>query len=183
MLSISGTKVVVEEHDCFKIADPNNNQRPDLSICNNFHESKKVICDISVVHPYSITGSVILNRNAALHSMRAANTSYQTKIRKYKNISEANDLLFAPLIFETTGKYHNDTLEFFNRIMDLMKGDLDLSHQDALSFYWSGRISCCIQKCIANAFLKKTMKLNGGNINNNHIHTEDYLDNSRFPDN
>ena len=111
--------VRLEEQGCFQEAFPDNSQRPDISLYNNFHDTKKVVCDISFAHPYPIVGSKTLTKNQALQSMRASNLTFQKKNSKYKNISNDNSLEFRPLIFEsTTGKFHKSTAEFFNKAIN-----------------------------------------------------------------
>ena len=38
--------------------------------------------------------------------LRAANKSFQEKMRKYEHVAKANDLGFIPIVFETTGRMH-----------------------------------------------------------------------------
>ena len=184
MLSISGTKVKLEENDCFKEVDPDNNQRPDLSIENNFHESKKVVCDISITHPYPILGSRILNRNQALQDSRAADLAYNIKNNKYKVTCEANNLEFIPLIFESTGKLHSVTKSFFDKTLNILKNNNNNNEkqQSNLYFYWSARLSCCIQKCLAETFLLKSIKVTCNTIIN-HKNSDDFIGSFRLPSN
>ena len=95
--------------------------------------------------------------------MRASNLTFQKKNSKYKNISNDNSLLeFRPLIFESTGKFHKSTAEFFNKAMKPMSNNDSNSRQHSITcFYWSSRISCCIQKCIAGSYLSRSRAING----------------------
>ena len=77
LLSFSGTMVRLEEQGCFQEAFPDNSQRPDISLYNNFHDTKKVVCDISFAHPYPIVGSKTLTKKQALQCMRASNLTFQ----------------------------------------------------------------------------------------------------------
>ena len=97
-LSLSGTMVRLEEQGCFQVAFSDNNKRPDITLYNNFHREKKVVCDIAVVHPYPITGATSLTRDQAIMEFRAADNTFQRKKLKYRTLCDANNLEFRPLI-------------------------------------------------------------------------------------
>ena len=132
-------------------------------------------CDISFAHPYPIVGSkTFLTKNQALQSMRNSNLTFQKKNSKYKNISNDNSLEFRPLIFESTGKFHKSTAEFFNKAMHLMSNDSNTRQHSTTCFCWSSRISCCIQKCIADSYLSRSRAING-NITRNLQYAENFM--------
>ena len=121
--------------------------------CSDYYHSKKV-----------------LSKNHALQSCRAANMCFKRKVKKYGAISEANNLEFLPLIFETTGKMHPKT-EIIKR--------RDPVVSSVLNFYWYSRVSCCIQKCIADAILTKSRNVNGNLIHSrNWYFIENFLANN-----
>ncbi len=74
--------VRLEEQGCFQEAYPDNNKRPDISLLN-LNPHKKIVCDISVAHPYPIPGANTLTRVQALQPLRAANNTFQRKINTY----------------------------------------------------------------------------------------------------
>ena len=61
-----------------------------------------------------------------------------------------------------------------------MNSGLDPRKQATLSFYWSARFSCCIQKFIADSYLNKTKIING-NLTRNHQFIEGSINNIRLP--
>jgi hypothetical protein len=171
--------VRLEEQGCFQEAYPENNKRPDISLLN-LNPHKKIVCDISVAHPYPITGVNTLTRAQALQPFRAANNTLQRKINTYQPLCDANNLELRPLIFESTGKLHSTCRETFDSTIKLMMPS-DHSHIKSITkHYWSSRFSCCFQKCIADAFLSKTRAINGNLIRNCRYH-EGHLGGYRLP--
>ena len=171
LCNYSGFVTRLEEIRCFQDAVPESNLRPDISIYNfpvQPNSRKKMIIDISVTHPVPIISNRTLSRNEALQPCRAANQCYNRKEAKYREISTANNLEFLPIIFETTGKTHPKTESFFERLLTQMLNTSDPRTRSVLHFYWYARISCSIQKSIAEALVLKSRLINGGltKINN-----------------
>ena len=138
-----------------------------------------MILDVSVTHPVPITSKKVLSKNHALQSCRAANLCYRRKVNKYGAISEANNLEFLPLIFETTGKMHPKTETFLDRTLTEIIKRRDPVVSSVLNFYWYSRVSCCIQKCIADAILTKSRNVNGNLIHSrNWYFIENFLANN-----
>jgi len=179
-LSLSGTMVRLEEQGCFQEAFPDSHMRPDITLYNNFHPNKRVVCDIAVTHPYPITGATLLTRDQALRQFRAAESTYQRKKTVYQALCDANNLEFRPLIFESTGKLHPECRSFFDRVINIMTAGEHSYITSLTKHYWSSRISCCIQKCIADAFLKKSRNING-NLIRNCRYSEPFLGSYRLP--
>ena len=127
-----------------------------------------MILDISVTHPVPINSNRTLSRNEALHPCRAANQCYNRKEAKYREISTAKNLEFLPIIFETTGKMHLKTESFIERLLTQMLNTSDPRTRLVLHFYWYVKISCIIQKSIAEALLLKSRVVDGSltRINN-----------------
>ena len=93
----------------------------------------------------------------ALHEYRAANATYSKKQSSYRNIASANNLDFVPLIFESTGKIHPETVTFLNDMLeDCAAGDN--------SRFWYGVISFSLQKHIAQSLLARIQDINGNSI-------------------
>jgi len=160
MCNYAGLMTRLEEQRCFQTAFADNNQRPDLSIFNFPKSKKKVIIDIALAHPVPILGNKVLSRNQAEQPYRAANAKFAAKERKYFNVADANNLEFLPIIFETTGKMHPKTTTFFDTVTSHMaRGDASIKAKSVL--FWSARISCAIQKSIANAILSRSQIING----------------------
>jgi hypothetical protein len=163
LCNFAGFVTRVEEPRCFQEANPDCNLRPDLSVYNYppIYPRRKMIIDVSVTHPVPITSARVLSRNEALQPCRAANLCFNRKVTKYAAVSEANNLEFLPLIFETTGKMHPKTETFLDRTVTEILNRRNPALRSVMNFYWYARVSCCIQKCIADAILTKSRVVNG----------------------
>ena len=163
-LNHAGIMARMEELGCFRGSDPNCNKKPDLSLFNYPNCLKqKLILDLSLAHPVPILGSVELSRNQAILPNRAGNKRVHEKRIKYQQIADANNLEFLPIIFETTGRMHPLTAKFFDDTIEYMAYSQVQSNimKSVSSLYWSARISCCIQKSIANSILSRSRSING----------------------
>jgi hypothetical protein len=181
LCNFAGFVTRVEEPRCFQEADPDCNLRPDLSIYNfPNHPRRKLILDVSVTHPVPIISSRVLSRNEASQPCRAANLCFNRKNNKYSAVSEANDLEFLPLIFETTGKMHPKTETFLDRtVAEIVNTRDHPGVRSVLQFYWFARVSCCLQKCIADSILSKSRVVNGSlTRSNNWRYVESFLANN-----
>ena len=91
------------------------------------------------------------------------------KITKYEQISEACGIKFQPFIFETTGKIHPSSLNWFKEVMRTNVHDYMGGNQ--LEEYWIKRINCAylhqISKNIIETFnYQKGSKLANINFEN-----------------
>ena len=158
--SFAGLYTRIEENRAFQEAFPNCNLRPDLSIYNLL--PIKVVADISLTHPFPVNSSTNkLSRKAALKSCRAAETALKRKNTKYLPVSTASNLEFLALIFETTGKMHPQTEKFIKSLLSKACESINPKYHPVLQGYWYTRISCSIQKSIADAILTKSRVVNG----------------------
>ena len=151
-----------------------------MTLYNNFHREKKVVCDIAVVYPYPINGATSLTRDQAIMEFRAADNTFQRKKLKYRTLCDANHLEFRPLIIESTGKFHPQCKKSFEKGIKLMTAGAHPYVVSITKHCWSSRFSCCIQKCIADAFLSETRVING-NLIRNCQYSENVLGTYRLP--
>ena len=89
--------------------------RPDLSLFELPFDPRNVILDISSTAPIPIFGNAPFTRAdtaMARQPMRAAEARYKQKLDTYDAIATANNLKFHPIIFETTGSIHPESLKF-----------------------------------------------------------------------
>jgi hypothetical protein len=63
---------------------------------------------------------------------------------------------------------HPKTESFIDGVLSFMLRNVDARSRSALQFYWYAKLSCSLQKCIANAILSKSRIINGSltKINN-----------------
>ena len=160
----AGLVTRLEEPRCFQESNPDSNRRPDVSLFNYpfkdpLLQGRKLIIDVAATHPTPILGNKTLSRNEALQSCRAANRYFQVKIHSYLTLCNANNLEFLPIIFENTGKMHPKTESFLDEVISFM--NVDVRGRSALQFYWYAKLSCSLQKSLANAILSKSRIING----------------------
>ena len=174
MVNAAGFRAKREENGCFQnileeFNDHQRKMRPDLSIFDLPGPSRKVILDISNICPIPIYGSQPYTRNDAKIIQKAAQIRYDERMEKFDRISTANGIKFHPIIFETTGRIHSDSLIFLQTILRNISGFMD---GKLLKLYWLSRISCSYQQQIAIAIRDKLRKQKGhrfisGNFENN----------------
>ena len=110
-----------------------------------------------------ITGPVstkALSRSAALQEFRAAELAYSRKQASYREIAPANNFDFVPVIFESTGNIHPETVKFLNSILEKSASG-DKSRLGALKRCWYGALSFSLQKFLAQAILSRIADMNG----------------------
>ena len=111
----------------------------------------KLVTDTSTVHPLPGPNAVNqLSLGEADRPLRAATAQYSLKNNKYRFISEQIGYKFFPIIFESSGKMHNHTSSFFKIVLNTITAGLDYVSTNSTNFYWTARISCCLQKSIAS---------------------------------
>ena len=77
----------------------------------------------------------------------------------YDPIAKANNLKFHPIIFETTGSMHSESLAFIKELLKLF--DDRYQGGTLLKKYWLDRISCSYQHQVAQAIRDKLRYLKG----------------------
>lgn len=139
--------------------DKQRNMRPDLSLFNLPFQAPNVVLDISSTTPIPIFGNAPYTRDMAKQPMRAAELRYQQKMNTYDPIAKANNLKFHPIIFETTGSMHSESLAFIKELLKLF--DDRYQGGTLLKKYWLDRISCSYQHQVAQAIRDKLRYLKG----------------------
>ena len=138
--------------------------------------NRKIVIDVSIACPIPIFGVVAnrqFSRQKAMTVERAADERYNAKLRIYDAIASSNGLKFQPIIFESSGRMHSQSLKFVKSIIGKasMNGD---GHLDSvLCNYWLSRISCSFQHQIAAEILGKIRKLKGSDTTAYHYENSD----------
>jgi hypothetical protein len=163
LLQYSGLLVKSEEQGCFQGLDPFDNKRPDISIFNThiLGLDKKMILDISITSPLIGSANGILQPisiKEAKKPLNAATIRFNQKNAKYKNVSIANNLIFMPIIFETSGALHPDAEKFIKKIAKI-GSQLHFIDYDIYYNYCMKCISCVFQKSISNNINMRIAKL------------------------
>jgi len=104
-------------------SDKDKKKKPDIILNFNDGSRRKIAIDISQTCPVPITNQHLLTLEEANIVSKAASERYNEKIIKYSPISSACGLTLVPIIFETTGRIHEDSLKFIDSILnDAIKG-------------------------------------------------------------
>jgi hypothetical protein len=159
-----GLQNIIEEHDCFKAIDPENNKRPDISICNANalgFDHNKLVLDISVTSPFNGTENGILQpmsiKNATTYQ-RAAKKRFDEKQKKYLEISHQNNKDFLPIIFETSGNLENEGYLLLKSVAKV-GSDLRKIKPEIFLNYFFKVISSSFQKSIAQQINNRISKI------------------------
>jgi hypothetical protein len=90
LLNSCGIKTRVEVAECFRVAIPENNQRPDLMLYNAPEFNKPVVADVCITCPVPVAASAPLSLTDARKPGRAAGIAKKGKETKYKAACDAN---------------------------------------------------------------------------------------------
>ena len=164
-----GLSVITEELDCFKIADPNCNKRPDLSIDNaqeldsGEDRTRRLILDFSLTGPLPGNQSGILIDPPLLSADvedRAANKAFDKKNSMYYDRADQNNLSFLPFIMETTGRMHPRAIKLLRSCAKLAEDSHKISKAILYGFMIKN-ISCVLQKRIAQLIIRRITGIHG----------------------
>jgi hypothetical protein len=78
-VSSCGIKTGVEVAECFRVADPENNQRPDLMLYNTSDFNKPVVADVCITCPIPVAAATLVPLSAAQKPGRAAEVAEKDK--------------------------------------------------------------------------------------------------------
>ena len=98
-----------------------------------------LVLDISYISPIPIFGTQQYSRNDALIIQKAAQQRYDERIKKFNAISTAHGIKFYPIICETTGRVHSESIRYLQSILRNISCYMD---GKLLQAYYLNRISC-----------------------------------------
>jgi len=156
MLKSGGQLSIVEQRNAFHIIDPDDHRRPDITIIS---ENQSVThTDISVTCPIPLTQTNSLSRLEALTPSRAANSAKQRKNKLYEPTSNACGATFKPLIFELTGRPHEDVEAIVKQHSEIQAMELH-TRWDVIYRYWMSRIATTFQYYLTSAILHRSRNI------------------------
>jgi hypothetical protein len=148
-----GLIVKAEEQNCFYSPIYNDQKRPDISIFNAhlIGYEKKVILDLSVASPLNgaANGTLQPLSRSAANSFHAANIRTNQKFSKYKTLANNNNLIFIPLIFETSGAIHPLGEKFLKKVAKV-GADLNYIPYHIFYNYIMKTLSCAFHRSISS---------------------------------
>ena len=202
----NGILTQLEPRNLFRLHNPDDGDRPDIILMNAPGFKKTAIAvDVRVSHPISTPSKRITRAQAEAFDKGsiAARKSLNEKNRKYKEKCEQVDIGFNALIFESTGRPLQETIDFVEKIV---KNSVAVKGLDghATTRYWMSALSFAIQKAVSEAILKRSLLVNSAQTlgahskdkSSQHIHSADTINgrkhfrsttfhpkfnNSRFP--
>ena len=145
---------------CFQADASESQRRPDLLLYNAPKHHRPAVLDLMITGPVS---SRVLSRASALQEYRAANAAHSKKMTSYQHIASSNNLDFVPLIFESSGKIHPETISFLDSILEAA-ADGDKKRLGGLKRFWYGLLSFSLQKFLAQAILARILEMNGRSL-------------------
>jgi hypothetical protein len=151
-----GLIVKREERGCFQTIDPDNKQRPDISILNPPNGENQQILDVAIVGPIPGSQKGVLNITAG-QSQRtgiAAERREQQKITKYNQCAIENNLQFIPFVIESSGRLGQAALKHLTEVAKYGAEQRGTTSSKML-YYLRKMISCALNKSIANNINKR----------------------------
>ena len=178
LCSYSGLYNIIEETDCFKGVDPDENKRPDMRVINFPGDDKSLVTDLIVasifpgVSDLSAPAANTLTVTNAKKPLRSAKKAFQDKERKYGTIAEQNNLRFLPLPIESSGAMHPSTLQFVTTVAKHASDFKKIPEKTILN-YMLRAISANVQKSIAKSIISRSLHINSRN--SSAFLTDEYL--------
>ena len=132
----------------FKEAIPNCKKRLDIVVTEGqLASDKRLLLDITITNPVNSA-----TRNTRVNQDSASSAAYNIKINKYKAPAAAVNSVVKPVVFESTGRLHPETIALFKQIAGVDGTNVCLDSKN-LYRYWMRVISVTLQKGLARAFL------------------------------
>ena len=162
----AGIATILEPTNCF--VNNNSNMRPDIRLINPGFAFKTcsprdVLLDVSVTYPASIS---YMNSIHSDHVKGAgALAREKSKHRDYDKLAADNDFDFAPIVFETSGRWGGELVQIFNGLTRVIynRGGKRVPYA-RVKEYWLVRLSCALQLMNARTFLGRSRALAGGKL-------------------
>ena len=139
------------------------NLRPDISVINYEGNAQKLLLDIRVASTLAYANNQLAPVNV-IQLGRAADHAHNEKIRKYGEVCQVNGFSFKPIIFESNGFVHAETVSFIKRVAKSCASTKKIPHETIFNYLMKG-LSMALQKGLANAILKKFQSLAESGMN------------------
>ena len=103
--------------------------------------------------------------------------AFKGKNGTYKNVAHQNGLSFLPIIFESTGRLHPSAVQFFRSVAQFAEEPLKIP-KATLYGYMMKRLSCTLQRGIANSILSRISAIKGHQsrvMRKSYTHSHDFV--------
>ena len=146
------------EQNAFRVYDEDNGKRPDITIFNHPDRSGKFFLDVRISSPVP-ANSGPLTIPQAKKKFRAGNKAFSEKVNSYKHALDQG-LRFLPIIFETTGQMHHETLPFFVTCLEQASRVRQIPFT-ALWKYWMSTLMFTLQRSMALGVIGRSSEIYG----------------------
>ena len=108
-LNYLGVRTIKEQTNVFRTVDPDNGNRPDITAINLPGTDRSHLLDVTITSPIPSCNPQSLTMAEAIKPLRAAKIAKARKNNKCLAAAHACNLEFSPIVFEITGRMHDDT--------------------------------------------------------------------------
>jgi hypothetical protein len=157
VLNYAGYHVKKEERNLFRAVDPTNGDRPDISIINYNGTALKLLLDVTIPAVLHYSKGVLVGVNAN-NVGKSAETASRSKNKQYNQVSIASGHSFLPIVFESNGYVHPDTVKFIKSIAAKC-APIKKIPKDVLYAYFMKRLSVRLQMGIAKSIIQRSYLL------------------------
>jgi len=171
-LNYLGVRTIKEQTNVFRTVDPNNGNRPDITAVNLPGTDRSHLLDVKITSPIPACNPQSLTLAEAVKPLRAANTAKNRKNSKYLAAAHACNLEFLPIVFEITGRMHDDTEDLLRKVITNFAKSRNAPFQAVWKF-WISSIIMTLLKSLAHGIIKRTRNLNGCLESPTHVTTDD----------
>ena len=155
-----GVRTIREQTNVFRTVDPTNGNRPDITAINLPGTDKPHLLDVTMTSPIPASQPQSLTVAEARKPLRAANNAKNRKNNKYLAAAHACNLEFLPIVFEITGRMHDDTERLFNKVISNFAKSKNAPFQ-AIWKFWISSINMTLFRSLAQGIIQRTRKLSG----------------------
>jgi hypothetical protein len=159
ILSYASISSKLEQHGLFDATHPDTKKRMDITAFGLPNYDRTVLLDIGVTSPVPPNGG-ILSVPDSRSKLRAAEHYVYQKNHKYRQIADANNFGFLPLIFEATGAMHPSAIILLKSVLEQAANARNLPFIAAWRF-WISSLVICIQRGLARAILVRSRNVRG----------------------
>jgi hypothetical protein len=164
VLNYAGYHVKKEEKNLFRAVDPRNGDVPDISVINYNGTALKLLLDVTIPAVLHYSKGVLVGVNAN-NVGKSAETAFKRKNDQYKQVSIASGHSFLPIVFESNGYVHPDTVTFIKSIAAKC-APIKKIPKDVIYAYLMKRLSVRLQMGVAKSIIQRSFKLNANALPN-----------------
>ena len=160
ILNYCGIFTTTEPKNLFRSTDPEDGKRVDISALNLPGKTVKQLLDVRITSCIPSINPESLTIAKAKIPLRAANKSFDEKMRKYEQAATAIGLGFIPIVFETTGRMHPVTRSLLVDVIQRAAKERGAPFP-AVWKYWISSLMLGLQIKLAEGILERCRNIYG----------------------